>query len=99
MVAARIGHDQDVGPRPLITPAPDYPDALRKTKQKGQAVLAFRIGVRGEILEPTVTSATDPAFGEAALAAIRLWRFLPQVRGGSPVETAAEMPFNFAPPS
>lgn len=44
-------------------------------------------------------SATDPAFGEAALAAIRQWRFLPEMKGGLAVEQSADLPFAFVPPA
>jgi TonB family protein len=98
MVAKRIVSVHDAGLRPFIGPAPEYPASLLKAKVEGQAVVSFRIGTNGRLLDPVVKKASDPAFGEAALAAVRLWRFLPQVKDGHPVETRAEMPFVFTPP-
>lgn len=96
MVQARIAGVDNQPPKPFIGPTPEYPKALRKTKKPGVAVIHFRIGVRGEVLEPSVQSASDPAFGQAALDAIRQWRFLPQVRGGFPVESNVSLPVQFA---
>jgi TonB family protein len=98
MVAARVRGLQDAPPQPFVGPEPEYPRALRKKKVSGSATLAFTVDARGRIFDATVVAATHPEFGEAALAAIREWRFLPQVKGGRPVSTKAEMPFNFAPP-
>ncbi len=98
MVAKRIESVRDAALKPFVGPAPEYPASLLKAKVEGQAVVSFRVGTSGRILEPVIKSATDPTFGEAALAAVRLWRFLPKVKNGHPVETKAEMPFVFAPP-
>lgn len=98
MVAKRIAGVQQAGPRAFFGPAPEYPQALRGAGVDGKAVVTVHISERGEVTNPVVTSATDPAFGEAALAVIRMWRFLPQVRNGRPVETVARIPFDFVLP-
>jgi TonB family protein len=97
MVRRRIAGVNEANPQFFVGPPPIYPPALRKTKTRGEAVLAFRIGANGAVLDPTVESATAPAFGEAALEAVRQWRFLPRVRGGFPVETPARIPVRFSP--
>ncbi|MDD2762685.1 MAG: energy transducer TonB [Opitutaceae bacterium] len=98
MVAKRIKSMHDAEPKLFIGPTPEYPAALLKTKTKGEAVVAVRISSSGRTLDPEVKSASNPAFGEAALAAVRLWRFLPKVKDDRPLETKAEIPFDFAPP-
>jgi TonB family protein len=98
MIAKRIRSAPDGALKVFIGPEPEYPDHLRKAKIEGHAVVAVRVSTSGRPLNPTVKTATDPAFGESALAAVRLWRFLPVVRKGQPVETSAEIPFDFAPP-
>ena len=35
------------------------------------------------------------ALDEAALAAVRVWRFVPAMRGGFPVAAVAEVPIRF----
>ncbi len=98
MIARRIANVQEAAPKPFIGPAPEYPALLWKSKIKGQAVITIRIRPNGSILDPAVKSASDPAFGEAALAAAREWRFLPRVKNGHPVESVVQMPFLFSPP-
>lgn len=98
MVVKRIAGVKDAPPRPLVGPVPEYPAALRKKRVEGEAVVAMRITHRGVVTDPVVQSATDPAFGEAALVAVRQWRFLPHMKDGKPVEAHAAMPFSFEPP-
>ncbi len=97
MIATRIAAVKQAGPSLLMGPAPGYPDALRKSGVKGRAVVAVRITVKGAVLDPSLVSATDPAFGEAALAAVQEWRFVPCVREGSPVEVKVNIPIGFDP--
>jgi len=98
MVAERIKGVQVASPRLLFGPAPEYPPSLKSANIKGQAVISVRIGTNGAVYDPVVKSATAPAFGEQALDAVRLWRFVPTVKSDGPVETAALLPFNFEPP-
>jgi TonB family protein len=99
MVAKRIAGRPEADPEAFVGPAPEYPASLAKVKGHGKAVVPVRVGADGRIHDPVIKTATDPAFGEAALAAVRLWRFLPRIQGGHPVESKVDMPFEFAPPS
>jgi TonB family protein len=98
MVSRRIAAVQDAGPRPLVVTDPIYPAAL-KTKTNGKAVIAISVDQNGKVLNPSVRSATDPAFGAVAVEAIAQWRFVPRVKDGHPVESTVEVPFDFSPPS
>jgi TonB family protein len=98
MVAARVKDVDAAAPKFFVGPPPQYPAALKKSGTKGQAIISVRIAVNGDVEDPVVKSATDPAFGDAALTAIRIWRFLPKVKDGHPVETKADVPFLFSPP-
>ncbi len=95
MVAKRITGRPDGGPAPLVGPAPEYPEALKKAKVEGEAMITIHITERGTVTEPVIKSASDPAFGESALVAVRQWRFLPKIKQGQPVETTVNMPFVF----
>ncbi len=100
MVMKRLAGVQDAPPRPFVGPVPEYPAALRKSHLAGEAVVTVHITRLGVVLDPKLASASDPAFGQAAVAAVGQWRFLPQVKNGHPVETFANMPFTFtAPPA
>lgn len=98
MVHERIKDLQDSPTKPFVGPAPEYPRALYKKKIEGSATLSFAIDTRGAVSDPKLVEASRPEFGEAAMAVIRLWRFLPSVTAGHPVRTRAEMPFTFTMP-
>jgi TonB family protein len=99
MVRKRIAGIKDAAPQPFVGPPPEYPEKLFKANVSGQAVIHFTLSQNGRVVDPTIKSSTDPAFGEAALAAARLWRFLPKVKGGAAVPVQVDLPFNFGPPS
>ncbi|HVU34410.1 MAG TPA: energy transducer TonB [Opitutaceae bacterium] len=98
MIARRITLERDAPPHPLYVENPIYPPKLRP-RVKGQAVVVCRVDRRGKVSDPTVASATNPAFGSAALEAIRKWRFVPKVEGGVAVDSKVNLPFEFSPPS
>ncbi|HVU35050.1 MAG TPA: energy transducer TonB [Opitutaceae bacterium] len=98
MVKRRIAGVTNAEPRPFTGPAPEYPVNLWRKHVRGQAVIGFVVSETGRVLEPKISSATDPAFGDSALEAARMWRFLPRVRNGKTVATPVEMPFAFVPP-
>ncbi|HTQ32381.1 MAG TPA: energy transducer TonB [Opitutaceae bacterium] len=98
MVARRIEGAADGPPQLFVDPAPAYPESLLAARVTGDAVVRIHIDTHGRVQNPEVVKASDPAFGAAALEAVKLWRFLPMIRHGQPAEIAAEMPFSFAPP-
>ena len=89
---------EDSAPKLFIGPIPEYPTALLKKKVSGKSVVSLRIGPNGRVYDPVLKSASESAFGEAALAAVRMWRFLPRIKDGRAVETVAELPLDFDPP-
>lgn len=98
MIKARIATVKDAQPKIFVGLDPEYPKELLNTKTSGQVIVSLRIGTNGGVYDPVVKSASAPAFGEAALAAVRLWRFMPRVKEGLTVETLADVPIDFAPP-
>lgn len=97
MVAKRIAGVKQMALRPLFTPWPDYPAALREAGQKGRVVVAMRVSPQGEVSDPVIESATHPEFGEAVLAVLPRWRFVPLVENGRAVETKVKLPLAFDP--
>lgn len=98
MVAKRISGVTKAAPMPFITAEPVYPALLRSSGSAGEATVEFRILPSGVVADPVVKTATAPAFGEAAVAAVKLWHFLPGVREGHAVETTVQLPLSFTPP-
>jgi TonB family protein len=98
MVFDRIKGVAEAEAQPFLGPTPEYPKALYRKRVAGNATVSFKIDRRGRVDEAAVVGASLPEFGEAALAAIRQWRFLPCVKHGWAVESQAQMPFDFVPP-
>ena len=96
MVKRRIAGVENAMPKPFIVPVPEYPAKLYENRVNGTVKIRMRIGRNGDVLDPAVESASDPAFGESAIAAVRLWRFLPRIQDGHPIESDAEMPIDFS---
>jgi TonB family protein len=98
MVEKRIAGVVNAGPMRFTGPDPAYPEKQFKEGVDGEASVKFRIGTRGEVLDPTVSHASDPAFGQAALAAVQQWHFIPKIRDGRPIEATVEVPLAFKTP-
>lgn len=86
-------------PQPLKTPGPEYPAALIDSGRDGTAIISFTVAADGSVQDASVKSADDPAFGEAALAALRQWTFKPATRDGQPVAIKVNQPFKFTAPA
>jgi TonB family protein len=95
MVSRRVRGLSDAKPAILMATNPTYPQDLKKRHVKGHALVSIRIDDRGWVEDQKLVSATDPAFGAAALASVKSWRFVPLVKGGRAVETVVRMPFDF----
>jgi len=97
-IARRVVGVHQANPKLWAGFPPRYPDILLQSKITGEATVLFRITRDGFVRDPVLKSATQPAFGEAALAAVKKWRFLPKMEQGEAVETMVEFPFKFSPP-
>jgi TonB family protein len=99
LIAKRVAAVKDSAPKLFVRAVPEYPAALQKDGRAGAAVIALRIDANGRVHDPAIRSASDPAFGEAAMAAMRLSRFLPRMQDGHPVEAVVEVPVELTPPA
>ena len=83
---------------PILRIAPDYPAKLKSKNVDGNATIACRISVTGEVVEASVLEASAPEFGAAALAAAKQWYFVPTVSERKYIETKVSIPFIFPAP-
>lgn len=83
----------------LITRAPVYPRSLAGSGRQGRAVVEFLVDEKGHPRLPRIASATEPAFGYAAVQAAALWQFTPPTGKGRAVVTRVQVPFVFEPDS
>ncbi len=78
-------------------PRPIYPDEVAQLGISGTVMLRTVISTTGEPLNPEVINTTvDPRLAQAALDAVRQWRYQPTLLNGQPVEVATTIDVTFA---
>ena len=98
LVAKRIAGVKDAQPKPLVGPSPEYPEELKKSGIRGEVFVRMHLTAKGVVVSPVVEKTSRPEFAENALTAVRMWRFLPLIVDGRPLETEVTLPFIFDPP-
>jgi periplasmic protein TonB len=80
----------------LDNPWPDYPRLARRRGQEGEALLAVTVLADGAPSAVELrTSSGYALLDEAALEAVRRWRFLPALVAGQPVQGVVNVPVVF----
>lgn len=86
---------------------PAYPESLRLKHIAGQIVIAFTIGKDGNVTQAFAVqkdlasresvNIDDPELCQAAVTAVKQWKYRPYMQNGDPVEvgTSVVLPFNF----
>ena len=74
---------------------PVYPETLRLRGVPGSAEILCDVDRDGNVTIAAVAHATNPEFGEAALAAVRRWKFSPARREGAAVAGQLLIPIEF----
>ena len=78
------GGDSDIVP--LVRVEPQYPPKARQRRIQGWVELVFSISPAGTVENPKVLAAYPPSvFEQAALRAVRRWRYNPKVVDGAAV--------------
>lgn len=91
-------------PPPVAPPEPVervdavYPPEALSARQEATVVLLVSVAADGTVTEATVAESGGEAFDQAAVAAIRQWRFRPARRGNEAVASRIRVPFRFALP-
>jgi TonB family protein len=78
---------------------PIYPAALVPQGLAGSAKVKCTINAKGEVAAAEVVEASHPLFGEAAVAAVRQWKFEPAIIDHRYVEATVIVPVDFTPPT
>jgi len=77
-------------------PKPVYPDGARRQGRQGRAILHVEVRSDGTAGAVSIDrSSGDSRLDEAALAAVRRWRFRPALRNGAPVASNVRIPIRF----
>ncbi|OJT98565.1 MAG: hypothetical protein BGN82_02075 [Alphaproteobacteria bacterium 65-7] len=81
----------------LNNPAPIYPNMSRRLREVGTTVLRVRVSAAGLPLDVLMgTSSGYSRLDEAAMAAVKKWKFQPAQRNGNAVEAWVLVPVEFS---
>jgi TonB family protein len=83
-----------VAPRPISVVTPTYPKQARKKKIEGTVALHAVVTLDGTLQDINVVSG-NPILADAALEAVRQWRYQPSKINGEPVEAQHEIVITF----
>lgn len=80
----------------LSNPPPPYPAAARRRNAQGRVLVYAVVAPNGACARAEIRqSSGHPILDEAALQAVRAWRFVPATRDGAPVAAGVEIPIVF----
>jgi protein TonB len=85
----------DVNPIPIKTPPPQFPLQLRRDGVSGVVAVTIVIDETGAVISSTVAKSTNPGFDEAAMDAIKKWKFKPAQKDGAAVKMKVTVPIRF----
>lgn len=86
----------DAAPRPLERVPADYPVRARAKNVTGHVTLSLLVEADGTVDDLKVLESQPPGvFDEAAMAAVRQWRFTPATYEGRPVSVRARQTLRF----
>ena len=81
----------------LDNPAPNYPPVSRRLGEQGKVLLRVQVSANGTADSVTLqTSSGSTRLDQAALAAVKKWRFVPAKRGGQAVSASVIVPVSFS---
>lgn len=86
----------DVKPVPVKTPPPIYPEELKREGVSGVVAVSIVIDEKGLVASATVVKSSNPNLNDAAIAAVKKWKFKPGQKDGEPVKTRVTIPINFS---
>lgn len=82
-------------PMKVLDVAPVYPPEARDARVQGVVILDVTLSRTGEVSDVEVVRST-PLLDEAAVAAVRQWRYEPTLVDGEPVSILMTVTMNFA---
>lgn len=92
-------HDAVTPPEPLVRVDAVYPQRALAERRAGTVTLRVTIESDGSVGDAAVAESAGDDLDQAALEAVRQWRFRPALRAGQAVRARVSIPFQFALPA
>lgn len=86
----------DVNPVPMKTPPPIYPEALKREGGSGVVAVVIVIDEKGAVASAVVAKSSNSGLNEAAIEAVKKWKFKPAVKDGEKVKMRVTIPISFS---
>ena len=94
--AAFSAGELDDSPKTIYAPLPQYPAKAKRVGKEGEVMVRLVVDREGRVIKVTLLSATDAnGFSEAAVQAVKKWRFQPGKRAGAAVLFEVDVPVKF----
>jgi protein TonB len=75
---------------------PSYPESARRRGIQGHVLLRVSVSADGAPVSVSVAQSSGAAsLDDAAVTAVRQWRFVPASQGSRPIPGTAEVPIDF----
>jgi protein TonB len=87
--------EENEPPVPVRTVPPEYPGALKRSGVSGIVNVTCLIDEKGDVQEVTLEKASDDAFIQPALDAVKKWKFKPAKKDGVAVAIKVSIPVRF----
>ena len=81
-------------PRKIVDVSPQYPESARQAKIQGLVILDATIDAGGNVVDAKVLRSV-PMLDQAALDAVRQWKYLPAQLDGKPTAVMMTLTVNF----
>ena len=96
-IDAEVSVEVDQNARVLKNSKPKYPEAARRTQKEGYAIVAFTVGLDGRAADIEVIEEKPKGvgFGDAAIEAVKKWRFTPAKKGSKEVPQRVQQKITF----
>jgi protein TonB len=92
--ALRVGGDVKA-PVAIIRPEPTYTEIARKGRIEGFVIIEAIIDVNGNVTDVRILKNLPLGLGDAAMEAVKRWKFKPGTLNGQPVPVIYDLTVNF----
>ncbi len=89
------GKSDDVKPEIIEKVSPKYPEEAKKEKVTGKVIVEATVGTDGHVADAKVVNEADARLAQAAIDAVKQWKFKPIQKDGKPVKVKTTVTLNF----
>jgi RNA polymerase sigma factor (sigma-70 family) len=86
----------DQTPKPVAQGRPQYPVEMRRNGITGNVTVRMTIDAKGDVAEATPIHSSRVEFDDAAVQAVKQWKFEPGQKNGQPVTTQTDIKIVFS---